>query len=395
MGLFSNLGEGERRRFFLLIIAMSVCAALIGGGVVAAFMPGYISSRLEPRVVSDARGIDGSPLSLNPGAAGKSTMYWPVVDVAEKLGPAVVGITTKGAMYDWWTNQRYVVEKESGSGVIFDERGYIVTNYHVVEGAVERRDKLVVVTADGRELEGRVVGSDKATDLAVVKVEPQGVKLPVAVFGDSSKLKVGELAVAIGNPVGREFMRTVTVGVISGLNRKVRYGDREFELIQTDATINPGNSGGPLANAQGEVIGINTLKLTMQNVENMGFAIPINAVKGIVSDLMAHGRVIRPWLGVLVTEKDAAAYNFNVVIERGLFVIKAYYGQPAYMGGVRPGDVLLAIDGAPLDTLADLQKILQNKKVGQQVTLSVLRGGKQRDITVVLGEMPATPPAEE
>lgn len=394
MNVFSKLGEGERRQFILMMIALSVCAALIGGGLVAAFVPGYVAERLQPMIVHDAK-INGSPVSFDTNASlDRFGMNWPVVAVAEKLGPAVVGITTKGAMYDWWTEQRYIVEKQSGSGVIFDERGYIVTNYHVVEGAIEGRDKLVVVTSDGRELEGRVVGSDRATDLAVVKVEPQGARLPVAVFGDSSQLKVGELAVAIGNPVGKEFMRTVTVGVISGLNRKIRYGDREFELIQTDATINPGNSGGPLANARGEVVGINTMKLTIQNVENMGFAIPINTVKSVVNDLMVHGRVIRPWLGILVTEKDTAAYQFNVAVDKGLFVVKAYYGQPAYLGGVRAGDVLLSLDGNELNTLGDLQRALRNKKVGERVTLIVLRGGRQRNIPVVLGEMPQNPPSE-
>lgn len=288
--MLSDLSQVERRRFFLLIAVVAVFAVLVGGGIVAAVMSGYLSGESQLHVGGGVNVVDGSPVSSVAGTA-PGEFDWPVVGVSERLGPAVVGIATKGAIYDWRTNRQRIVETEAGSGVIFDERGYIVTNYHVVEGAVRRKETLIVVTSDGRELEGRVVGSDSATDLAVVKVEPRGLVLPVAVFGDSSKLRVGELAVAIGNPVDREFMRTVTVGVISGLGRKLQLGSRELELIQTDATVNPGNSGGPLANARGEVIGINTLKLSMQNVENMGFAIPINTVKSVISGLVPYDAV--------------------------------------------------------------------------------------------------------
>ena len=198
----------------------------------------------------------------------------PIVAAAKKVGPAVVGITNKAYVRDIF-NRVQLTERGTGSGVIYDKSGLIATNNHVVEGASE----IIVSLTDGRSVKGKVLGADAATDLAVVKIDENN--LPVADFGDSSTLQVGEPAIAIGNPLGLEFRGSVTAGVISALNRSIQLGERKFDLIQTDAAINPGNSGGALVNAEGEVVGINSAKIAVSGVEGIGFAIPINSAKPI------------------------------------------------------------------------------------------------------------------
>lgn len=369
-------------------LVVGLIGALIGGAVVSAFVPGYVYDRVADRLVEGDAPVFPSPAEepkTRPMAGTTPENTWPVVVVAEKVGPAVVGISNKGRVYDWWSNKYYLQEQASGSGVILSSDGYIVTNYHVVENAVE----LEVRLSDGEHRKAELVGADRATDLAVIKVDAGGQKLPVAVFGDSDALKVGELAVAIGNPLGKRFERTVTAGVISGLNRTLRYGDQEFELIQTDAAINRGNSGGPLANIRGEVIGINTIKMELVGVEGMGFAIPGNTVRTVVNDLTKHGRVIRPWVGVGVAEKEAAAQQFGTVIERGLLVVKVYSGSAAARAGMRQGDVIISFGGRDINSWEDLRSAIRRSRVGDVVTVRVLRDGKALDLTLTLGEMPA------
>jgi len=375
----------SRRRAVLWVVLAMFAGAVVGGALVASVMP--VAPAEGPRAQRGSEGVETTPpeeparprtAALDGGAP------WPVVGVAEEVGPAVVAIKNLAKVYNWWTEESRLVERSSGSGVIIDSEGYVVTNNHVVEGA----EKLLVVVSDGKKYEGRIVGTDRATDLAVLKIDAGGAALPTAQFGDSDALQVGELAVAIGNPVGEEFMRTVTAGVISGLNRTINYGDREFELIQTDAAINPGNSGGPLVNARGEVIGINTIKLVIQGVEGMGFAIPSNTVKAVVRSLIEHGRVIRPWLGVQVTDPEVAAYRFNTPIEEGVFVVKVFYGHPAHEAGIRKGDVIVALDGHRIDDVDALQRALKDYEVGDRVSVTVVRGGRRLTVNLVLDEMP-------
>lgn len=213
----------------------------------------------------------------------------PIVKAAKKVGPTVVGITNKALVRDYF-NRTQLVEKGVGSGVIYSKDGLIATNNHVVEGAKE----LVVSLPDGRTYPGRVLGTDPTTDLAVVKIDAKE-DLPVAEFGDSDSLMVGEPAIAIGNPLGLEFRGSVTTGVISALNRSVDVGERNFKLIQTDAAINPGNSGGALVNADGQVIGINSAKVAVSGVEGIGFAIPINEAKPILEALAKMGGLPVPF----------------------------------------------------------------------------------------------------
>ena len=225
----------------------------------------------------------------------------PTVRAAAAVGPSVVGITNKAVARDFSNNP--VESQGVGSGVIFKNDGgksYIVTNNHVVDGANE----LIVSLADGRSLPGKLVGADALTDLAVVEVDDGN--LPTADFGDSDATVVGESVIAIGNPMGLEFQGSVTSGVVSALNRTLGDGDARIKLLQTDAAINPGNSGGALVNADGEVIGINSIKIAVGGVEGIGFAIPINTARPIIQSLIEKGRVIRPYLGVVAFDRETA-----------------------------------------------------------------------------------------
>lgn len=308
----------------------------------------------------------------------------PVVVAAQKVGPAVVGITNKAYVRDFF-NRVQLTERGTGSGVIYDKSGLIATNNHVVEGAQE----IIVSLTDGRSVKGKVLGADAATDLAVVKIDVDE-DLPVAKFGDSSTLQVGEPAIAIGNPLGLEFRGSVTVGVISALNRSIELGDRKFNLIQTDAAINPGNSGGALVNADGEVVGINSAKVAVSGVEGIGFAIPVNSAKPILDELAQHGRIIaRPYIGASLIDKDISArYGFDLDLHGGIFVMKIVTGGPVYNAGMRPGDIILTFDGAKVETVPELRTKLAEKKVGDTVAIVVLRAGIERTLQVTLQEMP-------
>ncbi len=307
----------------------------------------------------------------------------PIVQAAKKVGPAVVGITNKALVRDYF-NRTQMVEKGSGSGVIYSKDGLIATNNHVVEGAQE----IVVSLADGTTYNGKVLGTDPTTDLAVVKIDAKN-PLTVAEFGDSDSLMVGEPAIAIGNPLGMEFRGSVTAGVISALNRSVDVGERRFKLIQTDAAINPGNSGGALVNADGQVIGINSAKIAASGVEGIGFAIPINEAKPILEELAKNGRVARPYLGVsLIDEDTAKRFGIGLDLRGGLFVAKLFQDGPAYKAGIRPNDIITKFNGKSVKSVADLRELLNKCKIGDQVPVTVLRGDEEVDRVVTLTEMP-------
>lgn len=306
----------------------------------------------------------------------------PIVAAAKKVGPAVVGITNKAYVRDIF-NRVQLTERGTGSGVIYDKAGYIATNNHVVEGANE----IIVSLPDGRTVKGKVLGADAVTDLAVVKIEADN--LPVAKFGDSDTLQVGEPAIAIGNPLGLEFRGSVTAGVISALNRSIELGERKFSLIQTDAAINPGNSGGALVNADGEVVGINSAKIVVSGVEGIGFAIPVNTAKPILDELASRGRVARPYLGASLMDKDIAErYGFEIDLHGGIFLVKVVQGSPADKAGIRPGDIILRFNGAKVATAMDLRSKIDACKVGDRVEVVILHNGMQETKTLVLEEVP-------
>ena len=305
----------------------------------------------------------------------------PVVRAAKMVGPAVVGITNKAVAHDWFNNP--VETQGVGSGVIFREDGYIVTNNHVVSGAKE----LIVSMPDGRSLKGKLIGADALTDLAVVKVEAKD--LPTAKFGDSDKIVVGEPAIAIGNPMGLEFQGSVTSGVISALNRTLDISDKLVKLIQTDAAINPGNSGGALVNADGEVIGINSAKVAANGVEGMGFAIPINTVQNIIDEIMNKGYVARPYLGVSVFDPQTAGrYGYQLNIDKGVYVFQLTLNGPCGKAGLQRGDIILKVNDEEVNSVADLRAKVASYKVGDTVKVTYDRNGASRNADVVLEEMP-------
>lgn len=308
-----------------------------------------------------------------------------VVQAVKEVGPAIVGITTRVYDRDMF-NRRVEVGQSVGSGVLFDKKGYIVTNNHVVSGSKE----VNVSLSNGKTVPGKVVGTDPSTDLAVVKIDGSD-DLPVAEFGDSDALQVGETAIAIGNPLGLEFQGTVTVGVISALNRSLDDIDQRFKLIQTDAAINPGNSGGALVTADGKVVGINSAKIAKEGVEGMGFAIPINSAKGIIQQLISNGKVTRAYLGVYAADKDIAQrYGYNWDHDGGVLVMKVAARSPISLTDIRPGDYILAIDGKSFDTVKGMRDILDTHKPGDRIKVTYEHNGRKSDTEVLLASVPET-----
>lgn len=347
--------------------------------IAASFWPGQ--GRRGERLKTPA-GIP--PVAEPPPAVDSAATIHPyatISAVAQRVGPAVVGIATRERVYDWIHGP--VEQGGVGSGIIFDPAGYILTNDHVISGA----KNIIVSLADGRLLEGQVVGTDPTMDLAVVKVA--AAELTPALFGDSDRLQVGELAVAIGNPLGLEFQRTVTAGIISALSRTIQTDDGKIleDLIQTDAPINPGNSGGPLVNARGEVVGINSAKA--KAAEGMGFAIPISRARPIVEEILAYGYVQRPWLGLYAAEinPEIVAY-FQLSQQQGVVVLDVYRASPAEEAGVRAGDVITRVGSKRITTLAEFSTAVSAAKVGAKIRLGLNRGGRQRQVTVQLGQRP-------
>ena len=363
-----------------LLLAMSMLLGGCGGGNGKAAPPDAGKKATAPAVETTQQSQQKKAEEIDKKLSGARNT--PIVQAAKKVGPSVVGITNKAYVRDFF-NRVQLAERGYGSGVIYDKSGLIVTNNHVVEGASE----LVVSLEDGRSAQGKVLGTDAATDLAVVKIEMDD--LPVAEFGDSSTVEVGEPAIAIGNPLGMEFRGTVTVGIISALNRSVEIGEKKFTLFQTDAAINPGNSGGALVNADGEIIGINSAKIAVSNVEGIGFAIPINNVKPIVKELASKGRVAHPYVGAsLIDAGIAKQYGFDMDLHGGLFIMKLSKGGPLARAGARTGDIITEFNGVKVNTVMALRDEIAKHQVGDQVNITVLRNENQMTLAVVLQEYP-------
>ncbi len=305
-----------------------------------------------------------------------------LVDMAEHVKPAVVNISPVTPKVSGPIPQRPGQKPpeapSSGSGVIVDKKGYIVTNNHVVGDATE----VEVRFSDKSHLQGKVVGKDPDTDLAVVKVT-SSKDLPFVPLGDSTKMKVGQWVMAVGNPFGLD--RTVTIGVISGLGRENVNLSRYEDFIQTDASINPGNSGGPLFNLKGEVIGINTAIINF--AQGIGFAIPSNIVQQVMPQLIERGKVIRGWLGVGIQQLTAdLAEKFSVDENTGVLVNEVFEGDPASRAGIQPGDIITKVEGKTVETPSTLAKIIAGFNPGHKAKVEILRDGKKQQLTVELGE---------
>ena len=323
--------------------------------------------------------------------------------VADRVTPAVVNVSTLGAkvgpnadderyreffgddLYDRYFRRRPRDDgRASGSGVIVDPRGYILTNNHVIENARE----ITVRLSDSRKFSATLVGRDAKTDLAVLKVDAP-TPLPAAELADSDRLRVGQWAIAIGNPFGLD--RTVTVGIISATARN-RVGVAAYEnFIQTDASINPGNSGGPLLNLDGKVIGINTAIVAAG--QGIGFSIPVNEAKAVMGQLIAKGRVVRGRLGVVIQDvTDELAASFGVREREGVLVADVMKGGPAEAAGVRAGDVVVDLNGTRIREVPDLQRRVAGLAPGERVRVGVVRDGARQPVTVTIAEMPADEP---
>lgn len=376
-----TFGHDFPRRPSWLAYLLLLLAAAMGGGVLALVLaPALFAPPVKSPLAGQVRQEERLPLPQGSPQAAAPVPPSPAVGIAARAGPSVVGVTNfKG----YGLYRRPVVV--SGSGIVIDAaRGYVVTNYHVVEGF-----RALSITVDGtHEYEAELVGGDPQTDLAVLRVRAQGLR--EATLGDSAALRVGEMVVAIGNPLGREFARSVTVGVVSALNREISVESRPGEevtlrVIQTDAAINPGNSGGALVNGRGEVIGINSVKIAAAGVEGMGFAIPINDARPVIAQLIREGRVRRPFLGIgyfVLGEALARRYK----MPRGLMVETVLPDSPADRAGLRPGDVLLALDGQETATGGDLEQFLNRCRPGDTVRVTLARGGRRLQVKLTLGE---------
>jgi len=325
--------------------------------------------------------------------------------VADRVTPSVVNVSTVGKkvalpsgedperfkeffgeeFYERYFKRRPREEaRASGSGVIVDPNGYILTNYHVIENAQE----IIVRLSDARKFTATLVGSDPKTDLAVLKVETSA-PLPAAELGDSDNLRVGQWAIAIGNPFGLD--RTVTVGIISATAR-TRVGVAAYEnFIQTDASINPGNSGGPLLNLDGRVIGVNTA--IVASGQGIGFSIPINMAKDVMRQLMTRGRVVRGWLGIVIQDvSDELAQSFGVREREGVLLADVMKGGPGEAGGLRAGDIIVEFAGTPIKEVPDLQRRVAAIAPGEAVGVKVLRESAPVTLKIAVGEMPGEEP---
>jgi S1-C subfamily serine protease len=325
------------------------------------------------------------------------------IDIYARVSPAVVHITSNVVVRDFFWGD--VPQEGTGSGFIIDRQGYIVTNNHVVENA----QKITVSLPDQTAVDARVVGTDPATDLAVLQIDVPADKLQTVELGTSTNLRVGQKAIAIGNPFGLD--RTLTTGVISSLGRPLTTDNNRtiYDVIQTDAAINPGNSGGPLLDSNGKVIGVNSAIYSPSGGSvGVGFAIPADTVRRVTSAIIEKGYYAHPWLGIsaLSISADLARY-LSLPVEQGVLIVQLTSGQPAEKAGLRGGsrrvqigsyvvpvggDIITAIDGNKVLSMEDVVKYLETKtKVGQVVSVSIIRDGKEQTVQVTLGEQPRNP----
>ena len=316
------------------------------------------------------------------------------VYAANKILPSIVGIEIEysvNSVFSMFGNGQSTATA-SGSGIIISENGYILTNNHVVDSSstnsfyeLSAANKVTVTLYNSdKKYEGKIVGKDSQTDLAVVKIEADG--LTAAEFADSDSIKVGEFAMAVGNPLG--LGSSTTTGIISAINRKITDSDgKTYSLIQTDAAINSGNSGGALVNSEGKVIGVNTMKVASTGVEGMGFAIPINSTVDITDQLIQYNKVKRPYIGISGIDLDEqTAKQNNLVI--GVYVKSIDDFSAAEKAGIKPGDVIIEAEGKSIKTMDELNEIKNKHSIGDELKLVVNRDGKKVDVTVTLGEQP-------
>lgn len=367
----------SKRKTFFGYVAVALVAALIGG-----LSGGYLVSSKINVLNRQPSELTAQDININLS----DDVYFAVA-VAEKSQKTVVGITTEVVQqYNTFFGPQTQRGQSMGSGFIVDPNGYIVTNAHVIGDG--KYENITVSLIDGSNEVGEVLWYDTALDLAVVKINRTG--LPAVEFGNSDELKVGEPVVAIGNPMTLDLERTVTQGIVSGLNRSVAFenGTVIEPLIQTDASINSGNSGGPLFNAEGQVIGINTAK--MSTAEGLGFSIPINTAKPIVDQIIKDGKLSSVYVGITGVDVETyeTALGVDVAADYGVVIIEAIENSPATEAGLVPGDVIIAIDGDKIESMSDLKRNLYEYKENDKAEITIMRNGSEQKIQMTLKTKP-------
>lgn len=333
-------------------------------GVAACELQPGDAQLLAPSTNGSADGADEADVSATD-ETGYSLLFTnnPVPDIAERCLPSVVGVINLVSTFDFASRKTTEEEYGFGSGVVIDDVGHIITNAHVIEGA----DKVRILLSDDSELDAEVVGYDNDTDLAVLYVE--GLDLPPIALGDSDALRVGDLLIAIGNPGG--YYGTVSVGVVSALERDIEEFARPMAIIQTDAAMSPGISGGALLNSRGELVGIPSLGVILY--EGLNFAIPVNTMKEVAAELIEHGKVRKPGIGIYYTVQDGPDEPLKNYLPAGLLVAEVGVDTPAERGGMRVGDVIYAIEGERVKSGRDLMVAMQGYEVGDEVAFTVYR----------------------
>ena len=367
----------KAKKTFLGVISGAVAGSVMSAAITVGTMS-YMSDKKS--AVTDSAVSGASQQSVQLLAEGSEKTELSTEEIAKRVGPSIVGISCTTQTQSYFGVQ---TGTSSGSGIIISADGNIMTNYHVISGGTNIKVKLNT----GNEYDATVIGGDEKTDVAVIKIKANG-ELHVATLGNSDEVEVGSKAVAIGNPLASELFGTVTQGVISGVNRTITVGQREMNLIQTDAAISPGNSGGALINKYGEVIGINSVKLVSDNAEGLGFAIPINEASTIVKDLIDYGYVKgRPVIGVSVREitKELAYYN-NLLTDHGLYIMSVSEGSSAEKAGLVRGDIIVKFDGKTVNSSTEMNKLRDKHKAGDTVSITFMRGTQEKTVNLTLSE---------
>lgn len=396
----------KKKSILMQMILVAVMSSILSGSIVGGFFIFGVPA-LSPSVQSIFRNNTNEQNGVSGSANGVGSDYYRkvviensdssvVVAIAEKVGPSVVGISVKSTatVSDFWFFAPQDTESQ-GSGIIIRSDGYIMTNNHVIESALSgstnnliQNAKIEVILPSDPDTPypATVVGRDSRTDLAVLKIEANN--LPAVEFGNSDDIKVGELAVAIGNPGGLEYMGSVTVGVISGLNRTVPVTDgKELKLIQTDASINPGNSGGALVNAEGKLIGVNTAKIGGGGYEGLGFAIPINKAKEITDSLIEYKYVKgRPSIGIQINSGFNKEIADRYGLPEGVLVYNVEIFSAAYKAGIQKDDIITEFNGVRVKNYDELEEQKNKYKPGEKVKLKIHRDGRDITVEVTLDE---------
>ena len=392
-----NTKKASNKSGFGKSVLLPFCSGVVGCALVIGACFGIPSVRSEILNTSSDDSLSNTSNNSSSGYVSQVSLgnySDTAVYAANKILPSIVGIkveyTVNNSMLSMFGNQATSTATATGSGIIISEDGYILTNNHVISSESEdsyyqisEASKLTVTLFnDTTEYSATIVGKDEETDLAVIKIDKTG--LTAAELGNSSSVQVGEFAMAVGSPLGMQ--NTVTGGMISALDREVTDSDgKTFTLIQTDAAINSGNSGGALVNSQGQVIGINTLKVSSTGVEGMGFAIPIDSAKPIIEQLIQYNKVKRPYIGISGRDLDeTTAKRNNLVV--GVYVASVDEYSAAEKAGIKAGDVIVKADGQEIKTMTELNNIKNTHNIGDTMTVTVNRNGQEKEITLILQE---------